>query len=515
MRILQSYVAGRWHEGTGEFVNLVNPSNEEEVGRISSQGIDFRQVAEFAREEGGAALRAMSFVERGLLLKGISKILRENREELLDLSRLNNGTTPSDGSFDIDGASGTLAYYGAISKGLGEGQRLVDGEEIQLSKEGTFLGHHLWLPRRGVAVQINAFNFPAWGFAEKAACALLAGMPVITKPASATALVTHRCIELIVEAELLPAGALQLICGSTGDLLDHLGPQDVLAFTGSAETGLSLRRQTQNHAVSSRFNVEADSLNAAVLGPDVGIDSPTFQLFLRDVRREMTQKAGQKCTAVRRILIPRDRLDAVQDALIEKLKGVVTGDPAAEGVWMGPLATASQLEGAVTGIAALAKQAELILGTGNRVDGEGSPAGKGYFIAPTLLRIDDGSAAETVHNREVFAPVATLIGYDGSAAQAGDLVAKAGGTLVTSAYSDDNAWVEALLDRAGSSTGRLYVGSEEAASEAPGSGVALPQTLHGGPGRAGGGEELGGLIGVQLYLQRLAVQGGPSLIRSF
>ena len=300
-----------------------------------------------------------------------------------------------------------------------------------------------------------------------------------------------------------------MICGSTGDLLDHLGPQDVLAFTGSATTGLTLRRQSQLQAVNARFNVEADSLNAAVLGPDVQSDTATLKLFLRDVSREMTQKAGQKCTAVRRILVPRESMAAVQEALVAKLERVVTGDPGVEGVTMGPLATRQQLDDAVDGVAELTGEAQLVLGTGQRVNGEGSPAGKGFYLQPTLLLATDSAAADIVHRREVFGPVATLLPYDGSATEAAEIVALAGGTLVTSVYSDDSAWVEGFLERGGSSTGRLYVGSEESAAEAPGSGVALPQTLHGGPGRAGGGEELGGLIGVQLYLQRLAIQGGP------
>lgn len=514
MKTLQSYICGRWHEAAEGFVTLLDPSTEEEIAQISSAGVDFGEVVRYARDQGGTALRAMTFAERGALLKGMSKVLRQNRDELLDLSRLNNGTTKPDGSFDVDGASGTLAYYAAVSKGLGERQTMVEGSEIQLSREGGFVGHHLWVPRQGVAVHINAFNFPAWGFAEKAACALLAGMPVITKPASATALVTHRCVELLVEADILPAGALQLISGSTGDLLDRLGSQDVLAFTGSAETGVTLRQRSQLQAVNARFNVEADSLNAAVLGPDVGPGSATMDLFLRDVVREMTQKAGQKCTAVRRILIPTDSVDAMQDALVAQLEGVLTGNPATEGVKMGPVATSQQLTDAVEGVAALAEHTASVLGTGQRIDGEGSPAGKGFFISPTLLRAEDPFAAEIVHEREVFAPVATILPYDGTAAESAEIVTLAGGTLVTSLYSDDNQWVAQFLATGGSSTGRLYVGSEEAAAEAPGSGAALPQTLHGGPGRAGGGEELGGLIGVQLYLQRLAIQGGPTLIES-
>lgn len=478
-------------------------------------GLDFAAAVETARGQGGPALRAMSFSERGALLKAMSKALREHRDELLELSRRNNGTTLSDGAFDIDGAGGTLAYYGAVAKGLGERRVLLEGDRIPLSREGGFWGRHLWVPRQGIAVHINAFNFPAWGFAEKAASALLAGMPVITKPASSTALVAHRCVEIVTEAAILPPGALQLVCGSTGNLLDLVGPQDVLAFTGSADTSRVLRQRSGVQAANTRFNVEADSLNAAVLGPDVEPEGATMQLFLRDVVREMTQKAGQKCTAVRRILIPAASMTATQDALIEKLEEVVTGNPEDGTVTMGPLATAVQLASAVDGIAALRNEAQLLFGSGDRRDGVGSPAGKGFFLGPTLLRLDDAGEGDRVHQREIFAPVATVIPYDGAAGQAAEIVALAGGTLVTSLYSDDSDWVGELLAQGGCATGRIYVGSEESVGEAPGSGVALPQTLHGGPGRAGGGEELGGLIGVQLYLQRLAIQGGPSLVSSF
>jgi oxepin-CoA hydrolase/3-oxo-5,6-dehydrosuberyl-CoA semialdehyde dehydrogenase len=427
---------------------------------------------------------------------------------------LNNGTTKPDGSFDVDGASGTLAYYAALSKNLGDRRFLIEGDGVQLSKSENFWGQHILIPRRGVAVHVNAFNFPAWGFAEKAACALLAGMPVITKPATATALVTERCIELILDAGILPEGALQLIIGSTGDLLDRLGPQDVLAFTGSADTARTLRNRPSLLAANTRMNVEADSLNAAVLGPDVADGSPAHGLFLKDVVREITQKTGQKCTAVRRIFVPEHRLAAVQEALIGKLGAVVTGNPAAEGVSMGPLATAQQLRDAEDGVAELARAARLVHGTGKRIDGTGSPEGKGFFFAPTLLRADDTRNAGAVHEREVFGPVATLLPYDATAADAAAVVALGGGTLVASVYSDDTAWVGDYLAHGGGATGRIYVGSEGAAAEAPGSGAALPQTLHGGPGRAGGGEELGGMVGLKLYLQRVAVQGSRRMVDS-
>jgi oxepin-CoA hydrolase/3-oxo-5,6-dehydrosuberyl-CoA semialdehyde dehydrogenase len=512
VKTIGSFVCGRWHEAEAGFQTVTNPSNEEVIAQVSSMGIDFPAVLEFARDWGRSSLQSMTFADRAGLLKEMSKVLRSHRDELLELSRLNNGTTKSDGAFDIDGASGTLAFYASIGKGLGDSNLLLEGERAQLSREGTFVGRHVLVPRSGIALHINAFNFPAWGFAEKAACALLAGMPVISKPASATALVTHRCVELIVDAGIVPEGALQLVCGSLGDLLNYLGPQDVVAFTGSSETAHRVKVQLERQGVSARINVEADSLNAAILAPDVSPQSPVMELFVRDVVREITQKAGQKCTAVRRVLVPSSLVDVVQQELATRLAATVVGDPAEQAVTMGPLATSDQLRSAEEGIAALAQGADIVAGTGLRVDGVGAAPGKGYYIAPTLLRADGSSESQELHDREVFAPVATLIVYDGDAHRAADLNAFAGGTLVTSIYTDDSSWVEQFLLNGGAATGRLYVGSTAASGEAPGSGVAWPQSLHGGPGRAGGGEELGGLLGVKLYLQRLAVQGAPAVV---
>jgi oxepin-CoA hydrolase/3-oxo-5,6-dehydrosuberyl-CoA semialdehyde dehydrogenase len=502
---LRSYLAGHSHQADRDLTLLHDPSSGEVVARASSAGADFGAALAWAHERGGPALRALSFAARGELLKAMSKALRERRAELFELSRRNNGTTESDGSFDIDGATGTLAYYAGVGKSLGERRTILDGEVVGLSRNQSFWGRHLLVSRRGVAVHINAFNFPAWGFAEKAAQALLAGMPVITKPATSTALLAARCVEIVLEAGILPEGALQLVCGSTGDLLDRLGPQDVLAFTGSAATARALRSRRHLLEVNARFNVEADSLNAAVLGPDAG--EAVFALFLKDVVREMTQKAGQKCTAVRRILVPEARLREVSDALVARLGAIVTGDPVQPETTMGPLATAAQLEDAERGVEELRRAgAELRLGSGRR-EGE-----RGYFLAPTLLAVADARAASAVHEREVFAPVATLLPYDDSAADAAAIVALGGGTLVTSAYSDDQAWLDELVAGCAATTGRFYVGTSADAAEAPGSGAALPQTQHGGPGRAGGGEELGGLGGVRLYLQRVAIQGDKPLL---
>lgn len=512
MHTLKSYVCGRWHEATEGFRPLYDPSTEEEIARASSHGVDFGEVLAHAREVGGPALRALTFGERAGILHALSKALRAHRDELLDLSRRNNGTTAGDGSFDLDGATGTLHFYASYGRRLGDARVLPDDEGMQLGRDEHFWTRHVWVPRQGVAVGINAFNFPAWGFAEKMACAILAGVPVIAKPATATAWVAERCAEILVASGALPDGAFQMIIGGTGDLLDRLGPQDVFAFTGSADTARKLLAGDAMRRENTRTNVEADSLNASVLAPDAASDSDTFARFVRDIAHEMMQKAGQKCTAIRRIFVPAERIDDVQEALIARLDSkAVVGNPAAEGVTVGPLATASQLADAERGIRELeAAGARKVYGEGRRVDGVGSPEDHGYFFPPTLLRHDDARSAGAVHEREVFAPVATLMPYDGSAAEAAGLVALGGGTLVTSVYTDDREWLEALVAGGGAHTGRVYVGSAE--SSGFGSGAALPASLHGGPGRAGGGEEVGGAIGLERYLQRLAIQGDRPLV---
>ncbi len=503
MKTLRSYVVGDWYEAADGFVTLANPSNGDEIARASSQGVDFAKVMAHALEVGGPALRDLTFAERGEILIGMSGALRAGRDELLELSCRNNGTTAGDGSFDIDGGSGTLYYYGKLGQSFGERRSLVDGDGAQLAKTEGFWAQHMLVPRRGVAVHINAFNFPVWGFAEKAACALLAGMPVITKPATATALVAERAVEMVIEAGVLPEGALQMICGGTGDLLDRLGAQDVLAFTGSADTAARICDRDNLRRANTRINIEADSLNAAVLAPDAG-EGATFDLFVRDVAREMTQKAGQKCTAVRRVLVPRAAIEAVESALSARLERTLVGDPAEEGVRMGPLATAQQLADAHSGLDEVG---------GERIFPTATPElpEAGFHFGPTLLRQSDG-ASGAVHSREVFGPVASIIPYDGGAAEAAGIVALAEGTLVTSVYSDDAGWLGEFVDGAGAVTGRIYIGSAGSAEVAPGSGAAFPQAQHGGPGRAGGGQELGGPRGLELYMQRVALQGERGLI---
>lgn len=510
MKTLASFLAGRWHAGDRDFQVLSDPSTEEPLARASSAGADFAAAVDWARRVGSPALAELTFGQRGEILKALGKKLREHRDELLELSKVNNGATASDGSFDVDGAGGTLAFYGGLGQALGARRHLVDGDGLQLGKTESFWTGHALVPRRGIALHVNAFNFPAWGFAEKFACAFLAGTPVITKPATATAATAHRMVEIALESGLLPEGALQLVVGSTGDLLDRLGAQDVFAFTGSAATARALRGRANLLAASVRVNVEADSLNAAVLAPGVAPGTPLFDLFVRDVVREITQKAGQKCTAVRRILVPKAVAAEVSEALAARLGKVATGNPADPEVTMGPLATADQLRDALDGVAELLATCHLLAGTGRRVDGRGAPAGKGHFLAPTLLASDAPLELTPVHEREVFAPVSTLLALSGDAAEAGRVVAMAGGTLVTSVYGDDSTWLADFLASAGPWTGRVYVGST--GSDGFGSGAALPGSIHGGPGRAGGGEELGGLRGLAPYLQRVALQGHRAVV---
>jgi len=512
MHQLRSFVGGQWHLADGGWATLTDPCSEEGIAQCSSQGISFESALKYAREVGRPALRAMTLGQRGEMLAKMSAALLEHRDELITLSLHNTGATRKDAKFDIDGGIYTLSHYAQMGEAMGERRFMNDGEGEALGRSARFWGQHVLLPREGVAVHINAFNFPVWGFAEKAACALLVGMPVISKPATSSAWVTERAVECLVDSGALPDGAFSLICGSTGNLLDLLGPTDVLAFTGSASTAQKLRSKENLLAASTRVNIEADSLNAAVLGPGVDDDGESWSVFLRDVVLEMTQKSGQKCTAVRRIFVPAERMDEVQAALSERLAEIAVGNPNAAGVRMGPLANAAQLDEAVSGVARLAEHCSIVHGSGARTDGVENPAGTGYFFSPTLLRATDARQAGCVHDHEVFGPVATLLPYSGGAAEAAELVALGKGSLVTSLYCNDRKFIEAFVLAGGSSCGRLYIASDKVAGQLPGSGVAMPQVLHGGPGRAGGGEELGGKRGMALYQQRVALTGDRALI---
>ena len=503
MNLLSSYLQDRWVTGKAPLATLVNPSTEEAVAQTSTAGIDMGALLDHARAQGGPALRELTFAQRGKLLKAWSKALHAARDELIGLAIQNGGNTRGDAKFDIDGAIATLAHYAELGAQLGGLRALRDGETVQLGRTARYAGLHLWVPRDGVAVHINAFNFPAWGTAEKAACALLAGMPIISKPATSTALVAWRLSQ--IGAPLLPRGVFQFLCGSSGDLLDRLGPQDVVAFTGSSQTAAKLRAQLAPGG--ARLNVEADSLNAAVLGPDVSPGSASWDLFVSDVARDMTQKAGQKCTAVRRIFVAPERLGEAQEALIDRLAQIRVGDPARAEVTMGPVSTADQLRDVRAGIARLATESQAVFGGDGAVQAL-APEGKGYFVSPVLLVARDPAAAKVMHQDEVFGPVATLAASNSPA----DLVQRGGGSLVCSVYSDDRDFLRQCVLAIAPYHGRIYLGSEKVVGQTMGPGTVLPQLLHGGPGHAGGGEELGGLRGLQLYSQRVALQGDRALL---
>lgn len=511
MTKLRSYLGGRWQEGPGEGEALLNPATEDILAHASADGLDRKKALDFARHEGGPALRALTFGQRAELVQKTAALLQKNRDELIGLAMTNGGNTRSDAKFDVDGAIATLQAFAETGRALGDKRILADGEAIQLGRAPRLVGQHILTTRHGVAVHVNAFNFPAWGLAEKAAVALLAGMPVLTKPATSSALVAHRLFELLVESRIWPEGSLSLLMGRAGDLVDHLEGQDCLAFTGGASTAALLRNTPGVVARGARINVEADSLNAAVLGPDVETDSETWDFFMKDVLRDMTQKAGQKCTAIRRVLVPEALSERFRDDLADRLAAVVVGNPATEGVRMGPLATASQKAAVLEGLSLLARDGRLVHSRPG-LRPEGVPEGKGFFVSPTLLEVEPGADAPSVHSHEVFGPAATIVPYEGSAAQAVELVSRGAGGLVSSIYSEDVPFVSDVTLGLAPFHGRLFLGSAKIAEISPGPGTVLPQLVHGGPGRAGNGEELGGERGLAFYMQRTAIEGSRPLI---
>ncbi len=508
---LNSYACGQWHQGTGQGRVLHHAVTGEPIARVDSTGLDFAAMLEHGRQVGSPVLRAMHMRERAALLRKVAQVLNEHLPELYEIA-FTYGATKKDAWVDIEGGIAAIAVYSSLGRRhLPESNFLVDGEVDRLSKEGTFVGRHIRVPLEGVAVQINAFNFPSWGMLEKLGPSLLAGMATIVKPATPTAWLTVRMVELIIESGVLPEGSLQLIAGSVGDLLDHLTCQDVLAFTGSAKTGCQIRGHANLIANAVRINIEADSLNAAVLGPDVVPGSPLFDRFIKEVASEMTVKAGQKCTAIRRILVPREREPAVIEALKSRLAGTAVGNPGNSEVKvrMGPLVDRGAVETARQGIARLQQEAEIVSGDPQRSEFAAEDGGKeGAFLEPILLRANDPANATLVHEVEVFGPVATVLAYDDTAG-ALSLVRKGGGSLVASAFSEDGAFIRDLTFAIAPFHGRLLLMNEKAASESTGHGIVMPQLVHGGPGRAGGGEELGGLRGIHHYMQRVALQGDP------
>ena len=515
METLQSYVRGEWVTGTGDATKLVNPTTEEVVAQVAAGGIDMGRALKHAREVGGPALRAMTFRERGAMLMTLSESLLAIRDELLDLSMINNGSTRSDAKFDVDGASFTLAAYAELGESLGDGRYLVDGEPIELLRSRKLGGLHIKTPYHGVAMHINAFNFPAWGLAEKAAVAWLAGMPVVSKPATATSWIAEVLARALVKAGALPDGAFTFIAGHPVGMVESLQTGDVLAFTGSSGVGNHLRTHPRVIGQGVPVNVEADSVNSAVLGPDVSAGDDVFDMLVRDAVREVIQKTGQKCTATRRIFVPTEVADDFTEALASDLSRISVGDPFTEGVRMGPVVNARQRDDIMAGLGRFSSVTSTVRGAGRPDTVAGVAGDGGFFVDSHVLRTSDPAAslaADLVHDEEVFGPVTTILPYDGSVSQAAQLVARGRGSLVASVYSDDRDFSRDLVLDLAPWSGRVTLGSAKVAESAPSPGAVLPQLVHGGPGRAGGGEELGGERGMDFYLQRTAVQGYRPLV---
>jgi oxepin-CoA hydrolase/3-oxo-5,6-dehydrosuberyl-CoA semialdehyde dehydrogenase len=507
---LENYILGGWEAGSGAGTTLYNAINGEAVAIASAEGIDFDAVLRYARETGNPALRRMTFHERGRMLKALALYLIDRKEQYYALSYA-TGATRTDSWIDIEGGIGNLFAYSSLRRQFPDEPFYIDGEYAPLSKGGSFIGQHIMTPREGVAVHINAFNFPVWGMLEKIAVNLLAGMPAVVKPAPVGSFLTQAVVRDIDASGILPKGALQLICGDAHDLINYVQSQDVVTFTGSAATGRKLKANARIIAESVPFNMEADSLNAAVLGPDAAPGTPEWELFIKEVQREITVKCGQKCTAVRRILVPRSFMDDVQIALANRLGNTTIGDPRLEGVRMGALASREQLERVQANIKELLKASTMVYGSTDRVEVRGEGVERGAWCSPVLLRNDEPFSRTTTHDVEAFGPVSTLMPYD--SLEEAVAISKLGkGSLVSSitTASDDHARTFVL--GAASHHGRILVLNRHCAKESTGHGSPMPLLTHGGPGRAGGGEEMGGKRGVMHYMQRTAVQGSPTSI---
>ena len=510
--LLQSYAKGAWYQAPDRGVPLADATSGEEVARVSATGLDLPGMVAHARSVGGPALRALTFTERAGLLKALGTFLADRKAELYPLS-IHTGATQSDATLDIDGGIATLFTY--ASKGrreLPNDTVLLDGPAETLGRQGTFVGQHLWTPRQGVAVHINAFNFPVWGMLEKLAPALLAGMPCVVKPATQTAYLAVAAFAAIVAAGVLPEGSVQLLCGSATGLFDLLGGQDVVSFTGSSATAARLRSHPAVTEASVRFTAETDSLNCSVLGPDATPGTPEHEAYVAEVAREMTIKAGQRCTAIRRAFVPAHLVPAVVDALAERLGAVGVGDPADPAVGMGPLASLAQREEVRRATKALAAGAEVVVGDPAGGSVPGVDPERGAFFRPLLLCSPDPQRREP-HQVEAFGPVATVVPFD-SLSQVGELAALGQGSLVGSVFTADDDVAREVVLAAAAHHGRLLAVNRDCAGESTGHGSPLPHLVHGGPGRAGGGEELGGIRGVLHYLQRTALQGSPATLQA-
>jgi len=507
---LESFVQGEWSQGkdTAEVRSAVTG---DVIAQAMGGGVDMHETLAYAREIGGKSLRQLTFHQRADMLKKLAQYLGERKEQLYKLS-FDTGATRADSMIDVDGAIGTVFVYASKGrKELPDARFLLDGAPEQLGKGGTFFGQHVVQPLRGVAVHINAFNFPCWGLLEKFSPAFLAGVAVVTKPATITSYVAHALMRMIVESEILPAGALQFIIGQTGDLFDHLTCQDVVSFTGSAETSQKLQRHPSIARESVRFVAERDSVNAAILAPDAAAGTAEFDLFIKEVAKEMTVKAGQKCTAIRRALAPQAQIDAVISALRERLAKVVVGNPELESVRMGPVVGLDQRRDVLDRVAALRAEAEIVFGNPADFNVEGADKTRGAFVPPLLLHCANPVRASNVHAIEAFGPVCTVMGYDGLE-QAIALANRGDGSLVASVYTHDPRIAADLVFGVGPFHGRMALIDRDCAKEQTGHGSPMPHLVHGGPGRAGGGEELGGMRSLHHYMQRTALQGSPEML---
>ncbi|MBA2552746.1 MAG: phenylacetic acid degradation bifunctional protein PaaZ [Geodermatophilaceae bacterium] len=508
--LLESYVAGGWYAAGDAGTPLTDAVTGEEVARISSAGLDVPAMLHYGRTVGGPALRELTFHQRAVILKELATKLGADKDEFYALST-RTGATRGDNAFDIDGGLGTLFSYS--SKGrreLPNDTIVLDGQPEPAGRGGTFLGQHVYTSRLGVVVQINAFNFPVWGMLEKFAPAFLAGVPTVVKPASQTAYLTELVFRRIIASGLLPDGSVQLLCGSAAGVLGHLGSQDLVFFTGSAATAQKLRSHPVVQAEAVRFNAEADSLNCSILGPDAVVGTPEFDLFVKQLVTEMTVKAGQKCTAIRRALVPATALNDVVEATRERLGRVVVGNPAADDVTMGALASLGQREEVLRSLKALTDAGRLVYGDPDDFAVQDADADRGAFLPPLLLVCDDTSAAAP-HDVEAFGPVSTVLPYN-SVADAVALAARGRGSLVGSVVTHDPQVAREIVLGAAPWHGRILVLDRDCAKESTGHGSPLPNLVHGGPGRAGGGEELGGIRGVLHHMQRTAVQGSPDML---
>ncbi|HKW61995.1 MAG TPA: 3,4-dehydroadipyl-CoA semialdehyde dehydrogenase [Candidatus Acidoferrum sp.] len=509
---LPNFLAGQWVDGSGPGTPLLDPVTGDELARISSEGVDLKAALEFARTQGGPALRQLTYAQHADLLAKIGEMLSANRDEYFRLSLLNLGATQADASFDVDGALYTMKYYAKIGRALAEGKMLKEGAQLSLSKTGVFGAQHFLTPAKGAAIFINAFNFPAWGFCEKAAPALLSGVPILVKPASPTAWLAHKMVADVVKSGILPPGSVSLVCGSARELLDHVREEDIVSFTGSADTAARIRTHSNVVHRSVRVNIEADSINSAILGLDCAPGSDLFDLLVREALKEITLKAGQKCTTIRRIFAPRQTLKALGEAVSSRLSTTKVGNPRNSEVKVGPVVNKAQQSACLEGLKKLQSECSVIFGGNNNFAPVDANPQKSSFVQPTLLASNGGLASNYVHDVEVFGPVITLVPYD-STKDLVPMVRRGGGSLVASVFSNDSAFLQEVVLGLGDLHGRIVAVDSSVGAQHTGHGNVVPSCLHGGPGRAGGGEELAGLRALLLYHRRFVVQGPVNCIR--